>query len=105
MKKAESDWHRAQTVLRSVGDVSLGVDARSLLAEVDDVEFNEQPMLTRFWARLISVRLTGVRVKNKIQVGLTDSFPQIIPDIKSAEIHNGLADAHTVKRSTRRPSR
>ena len=77
LQKAQSDWHRAQTILQSVGDVSVGVDARSLSEIVEDVEFNELHVLARFWARVTSVRLSGLRVQNTIQVGLTNSFPQI----------------------------
>lgn len=103
MQKAQSDWHHAQTILQSVGDVSVGVDARSLSEIVEDVEFNELHVLARFWARVTSVRLSGLRVQNTIQVGLTNSFPQIIADIKSTEIYNGLADTHGVKPIARGP--
>ncbi|KIP02137.1 hypothetical protein PHLGIDRAFT_130897 [Phlebiopsis gigantea 11061_1 CR5-6] len=70
--KAESDWKHAQNVLQSVGDVSLGVDARALLAEIEDDEFNELPASARFWARVTSIRLTGVGVQNTIEKSITE---------------------------------
>lgn len=76
IEKVQSDYRRAQTALQSVGDTALGVDARGLFVEIDDEEFQRrfqrESVLSRARARVASVRVTGVRVKNTIQVGAPD---------------------------------
>ncbi|GJE93752.1 DnaJ and DUF3395 domain-containing protein [Phanerochaete sordida] len=74
IKKAESDYLKAQTALPTNGEASLGVDARSLFVEVDDDEFNSTSALHRARIRLSSIRCAGLTVKNGLEKSLTDAL-------------------------------
>lgn len=73
-KKAESDYLKAQQIIRSDGEVGVGVDARALFVTVDNQEFNNSPLFNRVKVRLDSLKFSGVSVKTVLQKSLSDAL-------------------------------